>query len=162
MKRELTSYKHMVCAQAYDKHVEETERLTRLLPPGKRKNAGPISARVFREECAVRSTKRVNRDELTSAISMRNPFGRSLKVGGKSDSMAKLMVSPAASAPSTEMKKLLLTSGAELVGLSSRLTCFQSVAVPRTSVVACARTVPPFVRNPTVSVPEKDEGTGKR
>ena len=108
------------------------------------------------------STKLVNRDKLTSAISIRNPFGRFLKVGGKSDSMAKLMVCPAAAAPSTEMKKLLSLSEAELVGFRSRLTCVQLVAVPRIWVVACARIAPPFVRSPAVSVPEKDEDAGKR
>ena len=41
---------------------------------------------------------------------------------GKSESMVELIVSLVDSAPSTAMKKLLFTSGAELVGLRPKLT----------------------------------------
>lgn len=61
----------------------------------------------------------------TSAMSMRMPFGRFLKVGGNSENMAKLIVVPAA--PSTETTNKLLLSEADLVGLRGRLTCCQEV-----------------------------------
>ena len=67
----------------------------------------------------------------TSAMSTRNPLGLFLKVGGNNESRAKWTVWPAVLAPSTEMKKLLLLSGADAVGLRLRVICFQVVVVPR-------------------------------
>ncbi len=66
----------------------------------------------------------------TSAMSIRIPFGLSLNVGGKSENIAKLMVCPAAAAPSIDTKKLLARFDADDFGLKLRLTWVQVVAVP--------------------------------
>lgn len=95
-------------------------------------------------------------------MSTRIPFGLFLKVGGKSENMAKLMVWPAAAAPSIETKKTLLRFGAVLVGLKLRLTCVHFVFEPRSVVVAEPKTVPELDRSPTVTVPENDEEAGNR
>lgn len=98
----------------------------------------------------------------TSAMSTRIPFALFLNVGGKSENRAKLMVWPAAAAPSIETKKTLLVLGAELVGLNLRLTCVHFVVVPRRVVVAEPKTVPEVDRSPIVTGPEKDDDVGNR
>ena len=95
-------------------------------------------------------------------MSTRSPFGLFLNVGGKSEKRAKLIVWPAAAAPSIETKKTLLRFGAERVGLKLTLTCVHFVVVPRSVAVADPKTVPLVDRSPTVTVPEKDEEAGKR
>ena len=63
-------------------------------------------------------------------MSMRIPFSLPLYVGGKSENIAKFMVSPAASAPSKVTTKLLFVSVAELDGVNVRNTFAHSVCEP--------------------------------
>ena len=137
---------------------------TKLFPPGKRKKAGPMSARVYRATALVLSggTAIATSSRLTSAMSTRMPFGLFLYVGGKRENIAKLMVCPAAAPPSTETKKVLARSEAEDVGRNERFTWAQVVWEPLTVAVADPRVAPLLERRPTVTVPENEEAVGKR
>jgi hypothetical protein len=63
----------------------------------------------------------------TSAISMRMPFSLPLNVGGIKLNMAKLMVAPAAVAPSTVTVKLFEASLADDEGVNVVNACVQEV-----------------------------------
>ena len=64
---------------------------------------------------------------LTVAISARIPLGRFLKVGGKSENIAKFIVCPEAAAPSTVTVNRFVRALAEVAGVMVTETCFQVV-----------------------------------
>lgn len=90
------------------------------------------------------------------------PFGWSLYVGGNKENIAKLIVSPAAAAPSTVTKNVLLLSDALAVGCSVRNTCFHVVCAPLMVVEFDASIVPDEELSPRVRMPEKADALGKR
>ena len=73
------------------------------------------------------------------------PFGLFLNVGGNNDSIAKLIVCPAALAASTEIVNKLLLFPGVVVGDSSTVACLQVVWDPDTGTFAEARTWPEVV-----------------
>lgn len=75
---------------------------------------------------------------LTVAMSTRIPLGRFLKVGGKRENIAKLIVWPEAAAPSTVTVKRLVRALAEVDGVNVTETCFQVVWLPERVAVADA------------------------
>lgn len=99
---------------------------------------------------------------LTSAISMRIPFGLSLYVGGKSENMAKFITSPAAVSPSVVTKNLLFVVWGVDAGRSVRPTCLQLVCLPSMAVTFDARVSPEDVWRPTVRFPTKEDWAEKR
>lgn len=60
------------------------------------------------------------------------PFSRSLKVGGNNENMAKLMVSPATSAPSNVTVKLFAVEFGDTVGVRRSVIRCQVVWDPLT------------------------------
>lgn len=63
----------------------------------------------------------------TVAISARIPLARFLKVGGKSESIAKLIDWPEVAAPSTVITKRFAVELGVVVGEKLTVTCFQVV-----------------------------------
>lgn len=99
---------------------------------------------------------------LTVAISTRIPFGRFLKVGGKSENIAKLIVCPEAAAPSTVTVNRLVRALAEVVGVMVTVICFQVVWLPERVAVADPKTWPVEDCRPMVTLPLKEELAGNR
>ena len=75
-------------------------------------------------------------------MSIRIPFGLLLKVGGKRENIAKLIVKPDAAAPSVVMTKTLSVVSGVISEVSETKTCFQLVWSPETKTEAEAKTVP--------------------
>lgn len=69
-------------------------------------------------------------------MSTRIPLSRFLKVGGKRENIAKLMVWPEAAPPSRVTAKTLFVLLALLLGVNEKVTCFQEVWDPESVVVA--------------------------
>lgn len=90
--------------------------------PGKRKNEGFISARACK---SLAYEKRLVKQSLAFAISSRIPLGLFLKVGGKRESIAKLMDSPVA--PSRVITHRFEVELGEVLDWSCTVTCSQDV-----------------------------------
>lgn len=116
----------MLCQNQNDENVTYII-LTKLFPPGKRKNAGFSSSRAW--EILDKLPLTSWRDPcLTSAKSTLSPFSRFLNVGGKR--LKRANSSWALSNPEIETVKLLEVFSADFKGVNVVFTCVQAVLDP--------------------------------
>lgn len=138
---------------------------SKLLPPGRRKKDGFISASACNDQQQFEHIGIVNvwAEVIlhTSAISIRMPFALFLNVGGNNESIANL-IAFASPCPSTEIPNRLASDPDTIFVLSVTCTAFQAVCAPEMGTRCVAKMVPTPSCNVTTREPLKLLAAGNR